>query len=190
MVQKIKKTNRQKSPRFFLFFVLFLAVCAAVVLGLLFLKPTFENKGDKSEGSSESTNNYQKSDNKKEEQKEEDPQEITPEAEKSHAQYEGEDPNNLEQITGAISFAGNSDGKFTVNVAIDQALGDDGTCSFNLVNENSQTISGTFPTEPGPTASFCSFSMPIADDMSGNWRITVTIEAEGKAGIITREATL
>ena len=186
MVQKIKKTNNQKSPRFFLFFVLFLAVCAAVVLGLLFLKPTFENKGDKSEGSSESTNNNQNSDNKKEEQKEEGPQEITPEAEKSHAQYEGEDPNTADGLTGIINYAGVSEGNLVIRVSIEQSV--NGACVFTLTSPSGKTINGSSAITLGPTSAYCSLSTPATE--SGTWKISVAATTVDRHGIITGEANI
>lgn len=194
MVQRIKKSTQRKKSHFFLYFFIVLIIGAAVILGLLFLKPALENQNQGSDNSqattqdSTSSSDQTSSDSSKTSETKSDT--IERESEKNNPQYEGEDPNTLESLTGAISFAGVSDGNFMVNVVIDQAIGTSGRCNYTLTHSSGVVLVGDVSTEAGPSSSVCVYSIPTTNVQSGNWKITVKVTADNKEGTISGEANV
>ncbi|MBP3899834.1 hypothetical protein J6D24_03485 [Candidatus Saccharibacteria bacterium] len=195
MVYRANNKKQSKNHHIFLFIVLALAICAAIFIALVVLnpldgsKPTKENQ-ETNNSSSSTEQKSESSDVKKEEPKEENSTEPTPEAEKKNTQYEGEDPNKLDSLTGAISFAGASDGNFMVNVVIDQAIGSSGRCNYTFTHSSGVTLVGNVSTEAGPSSSVCVYSTPATNVQSGNWKITVKVTVDNKEGIISGEANV
>lgn len=203
MAQNTKNINKRKTTivkeknhHFFLFFIIFLIICAAVVCALIFLDP-FGNKksseqqavsNSETQSNDKSSSSDSASSDKKEETTSTEPTEH--ESEKENTQYEGNNPNTLETITGIVSFAGISEGNFVVTVAIDQALGSSGTCAFTITNGSDTTISASAATSAGPSASFCTYSIPASSVGSGKYSISVKVAASGKEGMITGEANI
>ncbi len=193
MVYHAKNKKQSKNHHIFLFIILALIICAAVIVALFFLKPLGNKATEENQetNSSSSEKKSESSETKKEEKKEESAStEPSPEAEKNNTQYEGGNPNNLEEITGTISFAGVSDGKFIVNASLDQTLGTSGACTFTLTHSSGTVLSGTVATEPGPSSSFCSFSTSSDKALEGDWKIVVELSANGKQGSIAQEVKI
>jgi len=108
-------------------------------------------------------------------------------ANKTPAQYEGENPNNYDSLTGIITFAGVSEGQFMISVSIDQFV--TGNCSFEAIGPNGETIVADVKIMAGPSSSFCSYSGPIPET-HGKYSIKVTPTSENKTGAITGEVEL
>lgn len=192
MAHNSRKTNKKTTkngvrrhrfnPVAVIFFIALL-VGAAVVIFLLIQSsnnPVLKAPEDKP------THSKQQSDDSNSKE-----QEPTPEPEKEEEkreeekpnvdQYTGEDPNNLEVITGIINYAGVYEGQFLIRVSIDQSIS--GTCDFTLTSPTNKIITGTSTTTAGPTSTFCSYSIDPSE--SGRWNITVDVKSPDKAGTIT-----
>ena len=109
------------------------------------------------------------------------------EEDKTPVKYDGENPNDLEILTGSVTYAGVAGDKLIIRVNIDQYLGS-GTCSLTLGNySNSVNIS------PSASTSTCEgFDIALSDlgNMSGNSQFTINLSSGDKAGTITGEVGL
>ncbi len=100
-------------------------------------------------------------------------------------QYEGEDPNDLEELTGSIPYKGIDTGILTVNVTIDQYLTSEGSCELILTNDNGEKYTANSRAVADITSSICeSFNVPVEDLTEGHWNIEVLVKAEDKKGTI------
>ncbi len=102
-------------------------------------------------------------------------------------QYEGEDPNELNSLTGSIAFK-NVDHQTNVlrlAASISQYLHDDGVCTVSLKRDNITVRTMTLPATPDVTTSVCGpFELSIADLPSGSYEIEIQITGDGKSGHI------
>lgn len=188
MVYRAKNKKQIKNHHVFLFIILALIVCAVVVFALFMLRPLGKKTTDNDQkaGSSSTEQKTESPDAEKKEPKEENSTEPTPEAEKNNTQYEGENPNNSESLTGIINYIGISDGTLSVRVSIEQSVA--GTCVFTITTPSGKTINGSSAISVGPTSSFCSFSTPAQE--SGSWKVSVGATSSDKHGTIAGEANL
>lgn len=117
------------------------------------------------------------------------PDEVEPEDKVS--QYEGEDPNLLDKLTGRIAYKGvNREPNYqalTVSASIDQYLHSDGTCTLSLKNpSNIEVYSAALSAQPDVTTSACGpFEIPISDFAPGTYQIEITVSGDDKTGLIT-----
>lgn len=170
--------------------VLFLlAMIAAVVCAILFVKPrTAEPDPTTNPAPSTHTPATTPAD-------EETPDAISAEPEEPEdktTQYEGEDPNTLEQLTGYLTRKGVDDGVLTVVAVIDQYLHAPGFCTIVLKNSAGQVVyNASSDAVPDATTSICdAFAVPVANFASGVYQIEVNLSADNKYGIIIDEVTL
>lgn len=102
-------------------------------------------------------------------------------------QYEGEDPNTLEELTGSLTFAQVSDNNLVIRVNIDQYL-TSGTCSLSLSNGYAAEAA-IIPT--GSIYSSCEgFDIPVSSLPSGTLNINIRLSSDGKTGTITGSVNL
>lgn len=183
-----KSTKSHKVFHTVLLVILVLVLIAGTAIGSFFLTKfiseqnsntpsTDTQQTQSSNSSSSSQNENHNSDTSTKEQK--NPQ--TP------AQYEGDNPNNADTLSGAITFAGISEGKLLINVSIDQFVS--GTCNIILTSPSSQTIDLSAPLTTGPTSAFCSYSGAIPSG-SGTWKVEIKATGGNKSGTITGELNL
>lgn len=118
-------------------------------------------------------------------------EEQPPEPEDKVSQYEGEDPNLLDELTGRIAYKGvNREPNYqtlTVSASIDQYLHSDGTCTLSIKTpDNTEIYSAVLPAQPDVTTSACGpFEVNIADFSPGAYQIEITVSGDSKAGLIT-----
>ena len=106
---------------------------------------------------------------------------------KTPAQYEGSNPNDLDNLTGIITFAGIAEGKFTISVAIDQFI--TGNCKIVANSPSGSAVDADVDIVAGPSSSFCSYSGPIPAE-HGKYNITITLTGANKTGTITGEVEI
>ena len=107
-------------------------------------------------------------------------------------QYEGENPNTLETLTGVISFSGSDSEKYMLRLNIDQALAS-GVCRLSLSSINGGSYvaeANIIPT--GSAYSSCEgFDIPLRSLSGSNeWSVEITIESDNKTGKITGDIKL
>ena len=102
-------------------------------------------------------------------------------------QYEGTDPNTLEELTGSITFAQVNGDSLVIRVNIDQYLSS-GTCSLSLSNGYAAEAA-IIPT--GSIYSSCEgFDIPTAGLPGGNLDINIRLSSDGKTGTIKGNVAL
>lgn len=104
-------------------------------------------------------------------------------------QYEGEDPNEKEELTGVITYAGVNGDNLMIRVNIDQYL-DSGVCELSLV-QGGVVYSDTANIVGSATTATCEgFNVPVSRLGGGNYGIVIKISSGDKAGTINGEAKI
>lgn len=105
-------------------------------------------------------------------------------------QYEGEDPNLKNELSGVVTYAGVSSGKLMIRVNIDQYL-QGGECELVLSRSGATVYSGRVNIIDNASTSTCEgFDVPSSGLGSGRTDITINLNAGGKTGIIKGEVEL
>lgn len=106
---------------------------------------------------------------------------------KKVVQYEGEDPNLTEELSGVVSYAGKLGDDITIRVIIDQYLRE-GNCVLELTSGDVVVYSKAANVVPMVSTSSCDgFDVPFSELGSGVFGITVKVEAGEKTGVILGE---
>lgn len=109
---------------------------------------------------------------------------------KTPIQNEGPDPNQSEHITGFITSANVSSSHLVIRMTIDQYLSNAGNCTLSISN-NTSTKTYFAPTFNNPSSSTCQgFDIPLSELSRGKWNLKITVDADGKTGIISGEANI
>ena len=110
--------------------------------------------------------------------------------EKKVVQYDGEDPNEQNELTGAITYAGVSGNVLMVRVNIDQYLVE-GSCVLNLTSGGANVYSETVAIVGGPSTATCEgFDVPASVVGSGKFGVEVRLSSGDKTGVISGEVSL
>ena len=105
-------------------------------------------------------------------------------------QYDGDDPNGAEELSGTVTYAGVSGDILVIRVNIDQYL-EGGECVLNLVRNGDSVFSGSTRIVGGPSTSTCEgFDIPVSGLGGGEVQIVITMNSGGKSGTIRGEASL
>lgn len=195
-MSKTKTSKRKSSHRVpvyrrpWIIIIFFLAMATAVVLALLFIKPHSTEPAPVTSTPTPTTNNSNLTIPAGEEATPTTPSE--PEEPEKTTQYEGEDPNTLEELTGYLTRKGVDDGVLTIVAVIDQYLHTPGYCTIILKNSSGQTVySASRDAIPDVTASICdTFEIPTTNLASGTYQIEINLSSDNKHGVITDEVTL
>lgn len=103
-------------------------------------------------------------------------------------QYEGEDPNEEDELTGVVTYVGVSGESLMIRVNIDQYL-DSGSCELSLIQNGVAYSDTTNIVGSAATATCEGFNVPVSG-LSGNYEIVIKINSGGKNGIIKGEAKI
>ena len=175
----VKKQKKNKKWSYWLL-MLVLFVVAAIVVFLVW-NAYFKNK-DEGQNSSVAVEIAEI-----EEQEKPQEQEVEVLDKPKVVQYDGEDPNSAEELSGAITYAGFNDGRLMVRVNIDQYV-DGGECRLDLkrggvlIHEEVTGILGN-----ASTASCDGFDVPVDIIGEGEVDIEIHLDSNGKTGIIKGE---
>lgn len=106
-------------------------------------------------------------------------------------QYDGEDPNSLEELSGVVTYAGVSGGNLMVRVNIDQYL-EYGECELVLRQGGMEIYSDVAGIVNSAATATCEgFDVPMNSlEIEGAVGIEVNLSAEGKSGVIRGEVSL
>ena len=105
-------------------------------------------------------------------------------------QYEGEDPNDKDSLSGVVTYAGVNGGMFMIRVNIDQYL-ETGECSLKLLRGDTTIYSSIVEVNGGPsTASCAGFDVPVNEIGEGMVKINIDLSSDGRSGLIVGEANL
>lgn len=105
------------------------------------------------------------------------------------AQNEGEDPNQLESLTGNLTTNRVSNGKLILRVNINQYLST-GICTLTLTS-GGNVITKTANIVAVASTSTCEgFDIPVSELSSGSWQININIKSGDKSGTIIGEQNI
>ena len=160
--------------------ILILLIAAGVICYLVWDNYFNESKEDKSVTTDTS------------EQIEEENKEVISEDEKSEVdsdekktkQYEGEDPNKAEELSGVVTYASVVGDKVMIRANIDQYL-ESGTCRLSLEKNGQVVYEDVAGISSSATTATCEgFDIPTTKLGGGNYNIVIKIEANEKTGTI------
>lgn len=105
-------------------------------------------------------------------------------------QYEGNDPNESESITGAITYLSATDNALMVRVNIDQFL-TGGQCEMVLINGGEEVYREVVGMVDAASTSTCEgFNVSRSELPSGETKITINMTAGEKTGVLEGEIEL
>lgn len=173
-----------RKPVFFL--ILAVLIAGGVFAGLYFSKkpaePTQEESSESNDSKSKTDKN-EKTDNKTKEDtssSSETPTSSTSPDNKTPAQYEGNDPNLGDSLTGFLSTARFDGDKLVVRVSIDQYLSS-GTCALTLSDASGNHLEKTARLIPNASTSTCE-GFDIAGSETANLSRPINIEINLTSG--------
>lgn len=107
-------------------------------------------------------------------------------------QFEGEDPNELDSLTGSITRYSINNGNLTVVASIDQYLSSDSTCRLILKDTNGTEVRSTdaISVDAEATSSACGPLIVSVGQLSGIYTIDIAITSPDKSGHIITEVNL
>lgn len=105
-------------------------------------------------------------------------------------QYDGEDPNKADTVSGVVTYAGVNNGVLMVRVNIDQYL-ESGECELMLLREGGTIYSSISEIVSGPsTASCAGFDVPVSGLVGGAVEIKINLKSGERSGVIHGEANI
>lgn len=105
-------------------------------------------------------------------------------------QYEGSDPNQGSEITGAVTYAGIIEPNLVLRINIDQYLSG-GICKLSLISDGVVAYEDSANIVGSASTSTCEgFNIPTASLKGGRYQILVSIDANEKTGTIGGEVSV
>ena len=112
------------------------------------------------------------------------------EDDKKVKQYDGEDPNKAEKLSGVVTYAGVLNGRLTIRLNIDQYL-EEGKCELNLVKDGSTVYTETSGIVSAATTATCEgFDVSMSGFGAGKYSVVVKLDAGGRTGTIKGEVEI
>ena len=177
-------TQRRKRNLDWIWWVVFLVlIVIAVVVVVLVKQNYFDNKVNDSVPEISDTEDVAEKDD--DVIKEEDEKEEIEVKKEEIVQYDGDDPNTSEQLTGAITYAGVNGNSLMIRVNIDQLLMS-GTCELTLKDGEDVVFSGSVGIVGSAMTSTCEgfdVSMKNLPGLSGkNVQVGIVLKSGDKVG--------
>lgn len=166
--------------------ILVMLVIVGVVIGInnQSKKQNNENLGGETEKVE------QKNETKQDEKSEEEKRDEEVGSKQTPTQYEGDDSNQAEELSGVITYAGVSGDTLIIRTSIDQYL-TEGACDLTLVRGGTIIYSDTTNIVGDVSTATCQgFDIGTAGLGEGNIEITINLNADGKSGVIRGEASI
>lgn len=191
----IRKQRRKKAPIFIIFFFI-LAIIATIIVLKIF--KIIDQKGKPSSNSESTEIVHQKTDqpstnNENQPIHTEDGTREDAEAgrtPKTPEQYEGQDVNQLNKLTGTITYSEKSGDKYRIRVNINQFLKLPGTCKLTITSASTVVYTQTVSIISNPSSGSCEgFDIPLSGIPSGDLNIKIEVNANQKTGLIEGRIT-
>ncbi len=110
---------------------------------------------------------------------------------KTPEKYEGQDVNQLEKLTGTITYSAKSANFYRIRVNINQFLKLPGTCKLTVLSAGKVVYTDSVSVVSNPSSGTCEgFDIPLAKLASGDYDIKIEITANQKTGVIEGRATI
>ena len=172
--------KRKKKNKKYLYWLLMMVLfVAAAVIVYLVWNAYFKEK-DEGQNSGAMTEVVEIE--KKEEPKKQEESEVIEKP--KVVQYDGEDPNDSNELSGVVTYAGVSGDNLMIRVNIDQYL-ENGECKLSLFNDGGLVHEEVVEMANGASTTSCAgFDVPISVIGNGRFDIVVDLESGGKMGAI------
>ena len=181
--------RRKRSKRWIYWLIILILLVAAVIVCYKVWDAYFRDKTEEQDLPDSSEVEEEK---KEEREITEAEAELKSEAveKKKVEQYEGNDPNEAEELSGAITYAGVSGSNLMIRMNIDQYLSE-GKCELTLSRSGATIYNSIASIIGGPSTSSCEgFDVPVSELGGGKIEITIKLEANGRNGTIRGEANI
>ena len=110
---------------------------------------------------------------------------------KTPEKYEGQDVNQLEKLTGTITYSAKTADKYRIRVNIDQFLKLPGTCKLTVLSASKVVYTDSVSIISNPSSGSCEgFDIPLSKLPSGTYDFKIEVNANQKTGIIEGKATI
>ena len=110
--------------------------------------------------------------------------------EKKVEQYDGEDPNDAEALSGVVTYAGVNGEKLMIRVNIDQYLGG-GQCKLELMKDGITVYNNMANIVGGASTATCEgFDVPVSEIGRGALEIVINVSSGDRSGIIRGEMSI
>ena len=110
---------------------------------------------------------------------------------KTPEKYEGQDVNQLEKLTGTITYSAKTTDKYRILVNIDQFLKLPGTCMLNVISAGKVVYNDYVNIISNPSSGSCDgFDIPLTKLSPGEYNIKIEVNANQKTGIIEGKVTI
>ena len=104
---------------------------------------------------------------------------------KTPEKYEGQDVNQLEKLTGTITYSAKTTDEYRIRVNIDQFLKLPGTCKLTVFSADKIIYTDSVSVISNPSSGSCKgFDIPLTKLSPGEYDIKIEINANQKTGII------
>ena len=112
-------------------------------------------------------------------------------APKTPEKYEGQDVNQLEKLTGTITYSAKAADNYRIRVNIDQFLKLPGTCKLTVFSADKIIYTDSVSVISNPSSGSCKgFDIPLTKLSPGEYNIKIEINANQKTGIIEGKVTI
>lgn len=183
--------KRKRSKKWIGWVVFLILVVVAGAVCYLVWDAYFKDKKKLESDGAEASKVVEKKQERKAEEKQEEKTKETEVVEKEKVvQYEGEDPNKAQELTGVVTYAGVSGENLIIRVNIDQYL-NGGKCTLGLRREGGNIYSAEATIVDAASTSTCEgFNVPLSEVGNGHTMIWIFLESGGKTGEIHGEVNL
>lgn len=104
---------------------------------------------------------------------------------KTPEKYEGQDVDQLEKLTGTITYSAKAADNYRIRVNIDQFLKLPGTCKLIVISAGKVVYTDSVSVISNPSSGSCKgFDIPLTKLSPGEYDIKIEINANQKTGII------
>ncbi len=115
---------------------------------------------------------------------------VEGEPEKKVEQYDGDDPNSAQDLSGVVTYAGVNNGVLMIRINIDQYL-NSGKCELTLSRDGATMHSSIASIIGSASTSTCEgFDVEVGELGGGNVEINIKLESNGRVGSIRGEVNI
>ena len=177
--------RRKRSKKWISWLIILVLLIGAGVVCYMVWNSYFRDKTEPE--TSETSDNTES-----EEQKNDSEAELTSEEpeKKKVEQYDGDDPNNAQDLSGVVTYAGVNNGVLMIRVNIDQYL-DSGKCELTLTRGGATIYSSIASIIGSASTSTCEgFDVPAEGLGNGITEVRIEVSDGDKSGTIMSEVSL
>lgn len=185
MVQRRRKRSKKWISWLFFLILLIVAVVVCYFVWEVYFKDKDGTSGREEEGSLVTMSVEEQGEKTEKKEKKEETVEKT-----EVKQYDGEDPNRSERLTGVMTYLGVSGDDLVARVNVDQYL-TSGSCEIRIIRSGEVLYNEVVSVIDSAATSTCEgFNVPLSELSTGQMQVEIKIEAGERAGVISGEVEI